>query len=791
MLIHDVRMTFRQFKKYPGYSFLNIFGLAVGMACFFLIFLWVKNELDYDRFFDHAERIYRVTSDVSLRSGQKKFYAYSTPALAEALKKEYPEVMAAARFRPAGRVLLQKDDQSFFESGFIFADSGFLEVFSAPLLQGNREEVLKEPHSLLLSQETAQKYFGDENPVGKTLLVDHEHEYRVTGVLGTLPANTHFRLDFLAYPGEDDLFHPPNWMSLSVFVYVLLDQNVPVLEFEAKIQDLAVKYIGPRGKEIFTYRLQSLTSIHLHSDLEGEFAPVMNVLQVYLFMAVAVLILCVACINFVNLSTARAGKRSREVGVRKVLGAHRLLLGRQFFSESMFSALAAFILSLGLVHLLLPLFNSLSEGRLKMVYGEYFVLCAGIVLLVGILSGSYPAVLLSSFKPSSALREEAHKGKSGLLVRRALIVFQFAVTVFLLFSTGVVYKQMKFMRSRNLGFDQEHIVSVRMRGENVVGDYETVKNELLRHPDILKASAAWSVPGFSIAQRAYVPEGFEDRAMMVLTLYVDHDFVSTLGLSLKEGRDFSRNIASDTLTAYIINEAAQKKFGWQEPIGKKLTCRGRDEDEKTAFGKVIGVVKDFHFRSLHQSIEPVLLRIRPDRFLLMNMKLRGENVSRTMRFIEETFSRLQPEYPFEYWFLDERLDNLYRNEERLAGIFSAFSLIAVFIACLGLFGLAAYLAEQKTKEIGIRKVLGAGTGGLVWLISRDFVKWVGISSLFAWPFAFMAMRKWLQHFSYRTEIGILVAALSGLTAVLIAFFTVSFQAVKAARTNVVRSIRRE
>ncbi|MCJ7582737.1 MAG: ABC transporter permease [Candidatus Aminicenantes bacterium] len=792
MIKNYILCAFRVFKKNPSYTIINISGLAIGMACFILIFLWVKNEVTYDRFFENAEQIYRVTTDVNLASGQKKIYAFSTPSLAQALKEDYAEVQAATRIRPAPQTLVRQGLNSFFENAFMFADSNFLDVFSVSLEAGDRTSALKEPRSLLLTREMARKYFGDEDPLGKVLIINAEDPYTITGVLGNMPGNTHFRPYFLAYPGEEDLFTSPTWSSLSVFTYIRIQKEVSAALFEERIQDLAEKHIGPRGREFFYFRLQPITSIHLHSDREGEFAVVVDVMQIYLLCAVAVLILLVACINFINLSTARSNRRAREVGMRKVLGASRRTLGFQFLMESIFSSFLAFLLSLVLVELFLPLFNSLSGSELHMEFGLNAVVFFGMVILVGFLSGIYPAIVLSTFQPSAVLRGKLQKGQSGLLMRKALIVFQFGMTGILLIATGTVYKQMLFMKNKNLGFDKDQIVSVRMRGEEVVRNYEGIKNEMLQNPNILNASVSSSLPGFPIGQRAYIPEGFETNPLMVLTLYVDHEFIRTLGMNISEGRDFSRNAASaDTLISYIINKTAQSRFGWENALGKQITCTNSDEEEATATGTVIGVVEDFHLRSLHQNIEPVILRVRPDRFIVLNLKLKTLNITATMKFIENKFKMLQPEFPFEYWFLDDQFDSFYRSEDRLFSTFIAFSLLVVFIACLGLFGLAAFLAEQRTKEIGIRKILGASVLKITWLLTRDFSKWVIISNLISWPLASIIMQNWIQNFSFHTNIGFWILILSSVFTLVIAVLTTSFQAIKASLAHPANSLRFE
>ncbi len=791
MFKNTVLMTLRQMRKNPGYAALNILGLSLGMACFILIFLWLQNEWGYDRYYENADNIYRVNTDVNLRSGQTRLYGLTATGMAKALREEFPEVAASTRLMHFGQAMIGNGDESFYESGFIHAESDFFNVFHYPLLQGDPAQVLKEPNSLVLTQEMAQKYFGDSDPLGKTLTLNNEIAFKVTGILGEIPANNHIRPRFVGYPGENHPFTNPNWMALALFTYVRLNEGIDVAAFEEKIQSLAEKHCGPNGPEIFQYRLLALTDLHFHSNREQEIAPQMDVVQIYLLTAVAILILVVACINFVNLSTARSGRRAREVGMRKVLGAQRRGLTWQYISESVIAAQIAFFVSLALVYAALPLFNSLSEVHLELKSGTMLFLFFWLASGVGVVSGCYPALILSSFQPSVVLRGKWLKRGAGLGMRKALIVFQFAITVLLLISTGVVFTQMKYVRNKNQGFDKDQIVSIRIRNQEVMQDYEAVKQNLMLNPSIKSAAVSSSLPGFPIAQRAYIPDDFESNTLMLLTIYVDHDFISTMGIDVIAGRGFERDYSTDIATAYVINETAQKRFGWQNAVGKSIVCTNTDETEETKNGTVIGVVRDFHLRSLHEVIEPVVLRIRPEQFSILNLKLSGHNLSGTMDFLQGKMEELQPQYPFEYWFLDSQIDSLYRNEQRLGRIFTAFSILTVLVACLGLFGLAAYMAEQRTKEIGIRKVHGAPVRHIVWLLVREFAFWVLISNIIAWPVAYLIMERWLQNFTYRTQIPFFLFVLSGLISLSIAVLTVSSQALRAAVASPIHALRHE
>jgi putative ABC transport system permease protein len=789
MMMSGLVSALRRFRRSPVYSGLNILGLAVGSASFILLMLWVANELGTDRSWPDAERTFRVTTDVKLQSGQRKFYALSTSGLAGALKAEYPEVAASTRILPAGQVLLRRGDLSSYENSFVYADADFLSVFPVALSAGDAAEALTRPRSLLLTREMAVKYFGAEDPLGKTVLADNSVEYQVTGVFAPPRGGSHIRAGFVANPGQVPFFNHPTWNSLGTYTYVRLAPSASPGELEAKIQDLATKYVGPRGKDLFTYRLQPVTSIRLRSDREGEFAPVVGLAQVRLLAAVAFLILTVACVNFVNLSTARSGRRAREVGVRKVLGARRGRLFRLFLSESFLSSSAAAGLGLGLAHLALPLFNTVWGTSLRLSPRTDLPLFGALALVIGLLSGSYPALVLSSFRPALTLRGRSNRAAGAAVLRKAMIVFQFSATILLFIATGVVADQMRYLRTKDLGFDRDQVLAVRLREDAVIGNYEGIKSEFLGDPAIAAVTAASSLPGVQAATLPYVPDGFDGNSILVRTLFVDHDFVPTMGLRMAAGRAFQRDHPTDIEAALVINRTAQARFGWTDAVGRTVACVNRDEPGGGVTGTVIGVVEDFHVRSLHQEVEPVILRVRPSALSMMLLKVKGGSLERARTLAEARMKALQPRFPPETFFLDEMFERLYTNERRLGQIFRGFSLITVMVACMGLFGLAAYAAEQRTKEIGIRKVLGATTSRVLWLLTREFAILVLLASLLAWPAGYLLMKNWLRNFAYRTPLAPLVFVGSGAAALAIAVITVSVQAYRAASADPVRSIR--
>ena len=753
MLKNGLLSALRQIRRSPVYAGLNIVGLGVGSAGFILLLLWVANELGTDRSWPDAARTYRVTTDVRLQSGQKKFYALSTSGLAPALKAEYPEVAASTRVLPTGQVLLRRGEASFYERNFYYADADFLSVFPVTLLSGSAAEALRRPRTLLLSREMAAKYFGAEDPLGRTVLADNSVEYEVAGVFDPPRGGSHIRADFLANPGEAPFFNHPTWNALGIYTYARLAPGVSPGDLEIKIQDLATKYVGPQGKDLFTYRLQPVTSIRLRSDREAEFSPVVGLTQVRLLAAVAVLILAVSCVNFVNLATARSGRRAREVGVRKVLGARRGGLFRFFLSESFVSSTAAAGLGLVLARLALPVFNSLWETSLDLSPRADLPLFLGLALVIGLLSGGYPALVLSSFRPVLALRGRSSRTTGAAVLRKAMIVFQFSASIILFVAVGVVAGQLSYLRTKDLGFDRDQVLAVRLREDAVIRNYEGVKSEFLGDPGIEAAAMASSLPGFQAAVLPYVPDEFDGNSILVRTLFVDHDFIPAMGVRLAAGRSFQRDHPTDVETGLIISRSAQSRFGWKEAVGKTIACVNRDEPGGGLTGTVIGVVEDLHVRSLHQEIEPVILRVRPSALSMMFLKVKGGHLERARTLVEDRMKALQPRFPPETFFLDEGFDRLYTNERRLGRIFKTFSLITVLVACLGLLGLAAYAAEQRTKEIGIRKVLGASTARVVALFSREFVWGMAAANAVAWPAAFFFVHRWLRGYAYRIAIG--------------------------------------
>ncbi len=810
MLKNYLTIALRNLRKHKGYSFLNLAGLAMGMTCCLLIMLYVQDELSYDRFHPNAERIYRVVLDAGI-GGQFMQSAFTAAPMAATLLREAPEIEAAMRFWRAGRVLIGYEDQRFYEENFLLADTSVFTVFGYSLLAGDSRTALVQPHSVVLTAEAAQKYFGAENPLGKVLRYDNRLDLKVTGVLKTPSRNSHVRFDFLGAMASREDSQSPVWINNNYYTYILLRPNAAPQQLEAKFPTLVKKHVAPQieraiGKTFdeavaagakWTYFLQPVTSIYLHSqNLQYELGTTSDSKYVYILSAIAVFILLIACINFMNLATARASQRAKEVGLRKVLGSVRAQLVKQFLGESILLAFMAMLVALTFVELLLPSFNQLAGKTLALALGNSATILAtlvGIMLFAGVLAGLYPAFVLSAFQPVAVLKGALRGGAKSPWLRSVLVVAQFAISIVLLVGTGVVFEQLRFMREKNLGFHKEQIVVLPIETAAGQAQFETLRSELLRHPNIVSVAASSSVPGRMFGDNAHRPEDAPPEIVYSLqTLGVSFDYLNTMDIPLVAGRGFSENFSTDSTNALIINETAARHMGWtaQTAISKRLTALGGTPDQNDT-RTIIGVIKDFHFEALHLEIKPMVLSIHPRWFGNVSVRIRPENIAATLGFLQEHWQSFEPGYPWRYTFLDEDFDRLFQREERLSQIFGVFTLLAVFIACLGLFGLASFIAEQRTKEIGVRKVLGATVQSIVTLLTKEFTKLVGFAFVLATPIAYFVMKNWLQNFAYRTDMNPLLFLSAGVLALLIAWLTVGYQALKAALTNPVEALRYE
>ncbi len=799
MLKNYLKITLRNIKRNKAFSVINIAGLAIGMACCILIVNYIVFESSYDRFHKNADNIYRINTLLEI-GGRGGNLASTNHPIGDYLRENYTEVLNSVKFRryKYGQTLIEYEDNKFFEERLYYADNSVFDVFSYPMLIGDPKTALKSPHSIVLTESYAIKYFGEENPLGKILRLDNFEDFKITGVIRDFPPNTHFPINMLLSFESFYVNNPQlkgRWMGdFEVHTFIQLEKGFDYKELETKLPAIVEKQIGKLIKVVgarVEYSILPLTDIHLHSDLLNEPTGQSDISYIYGFSAIALFILLIACFNFMNLSTARSAKRANEVGVRKVLGANKTKLVYQFLGESLILSTFAYFIAAGLAELSLPIIRALTTVELSIFFTDipvFILISVGFVFVVGIVAGSYPAFFLSSFKPVSILKGSLRTGSTSYRFRSVLVVFQFAISVFLFIGTITILNQIRFMKNRNLGFEREHLVFVQFFDDSLMSSTETVKNELLKIPGVIHVSATSHIPGHGARHNGYVPEGFAiEESIMMGRISVDSDFITTFGIELIEGRNFSPEFTADKNQSILINETALKEIGWEDPLGRQI----RELDDKMLPKTVIGVVRDFHTDSLHNPLEPVLIGQNPGAFRYIAVRLGPGNISETMTSLEKKWKELDSTGTFDYAFLEDSLIAQYRAEERLSKIFTYFSILAIFIACLGLFGLASFTAEQKTKEIGIRKVLGAPVSGLIFFLSKEFTKWVIAANIIAWPLAYFVMHKWLQNFAFRISIGARTFLLAAFLAVLIALVTVSYQSLKAALANPIESLRYE
>ncbi len=777
-------IALRNLSRQKLYSLINILGLAVGLACTILIYLWVNDELSYDKFHENGENIYRVVENQFYAGGEIFPVAVTPDPIGQALVDQYPEVEKSVRF--AGRTRNVRYKDKIYSEELLFASPSIFDVFTFPLLKGDKEKVLSDLYSVVIGENTALKYFGDEDPVGKQLSVG-DFDVTVTGVMKTVPSNSHLKFD-IAIPFK--LFEKEGrtlgkWGNNSYYTYVSLIENADLNLANEKIKNIIKENNEGSVTEIY---LQPLYDIHLYSgnkftaDIQGHG----DIVHVNTFSIIALFVLLIACINFMNLSTARSSKRAREVGMRKVVGAYRHQIIRQFFIESIVTAFISLFFSILIVYLVLPFFNDLSgkEILFSQVSANMFLIFFALAFVTGIISGVYPALYLSSFKPSKVLKNADSASKGGSVFRKTLVILQYSLSIILIISTITVFNQLEYMQNKKLGMNKENIVYF-MINDDVESKRETLKLEMLKNPNILSLTTSGNIPtyyGNSTSSFDWDGKNPDDKVLMHFTS-IDEDYVETFDVEMAHGRFYEKNRLSDS-SSIVINQAALKIIGYEDPIGKRLHMWGDDFT-------IIGVTKDFHFKKLNKKIEPLVLRLFKDWNDVMFAKISGNNVSQTLNFIESTYKEFATEDPFEYTFLEESFDKLYRAEMRLGKLFTSFSILAIMISCLGLFGLASFMAEKRTKEIGVRKVLGATIANLTMLLSKEFTKWVILSNIVAWPAAYYFMNQWLLDFAYRIEFPLWVMPLAGIAALVIALLTVSFQTVKASLSNPIKAIKYE
>lgn len=805
MIKNYLKIAFRTLSKYKGYALINIFGLAIGLASAILIMLFVQDELSYDKNHAKADRIYRV----GLRGKIKKDdlnTAVTCYPMASTLREEYPMVEQATRLQPREDALIKIGSKQHMEQQMLLADSTVFDIFTMPFIQGDPKKALKEPNTAVLTRSAAQTYFGNENPVGKVIeWVDGNQEFEVTGVIEDSKNNSHFQYNVLVSFTTSSSANSQLWIGNSVYTYLELREGASPEKLKEQFPSLVEKYVGPQIEQAmgvsmeefneqgnqWGYFLQPLTDIYLHSDLNNELGKTGNINNVYFFSIIALFLILIAAINFMNLSTAKSANRAKEVGIRKVSGSNRSQLIGQFLSEAIMISFIALVVALILVKLALPPFNNLAQKSLSFNFLEDPLFLMGIILfgvIVGLLSGSYPAFYLSRFNPSTVLKGNLSSGSKNSKLRGLLVIFQFIITIILLISTFVVSRQMNFVNNKDLGFNKEQVMVIN-RTSPLGSQAETFRQEILKNPKINRASYSLHVPGTIESNTAFYEEGSSARQSVVID-YTGTDcyFDETYNLKMAAGRFFSEDYATDSLCV-VINEAAAQKLGLEEPVGKKLYLVNPREEDRAY--KIIGVTKNFNYASLHHKIRPLVMIYVNAYPGNLSLQLNLSQLDETIRFLESKWNHFVPGQPFHYSFLKNDWEAKYRQEERAGTIFRLFSILAIFVACLGLLGLASFMAEQRTKEIGVRKVFGASVSSIMGILSKEVVILIGISTLIAWPVAYYFMNNWLQDFAYRIELSLLTFILASITAFGIALLTIGQRAYSAATANPAESLKDE
>ena len=796
MFKNHITVAIRTLLRHKVYSFVNISGLAVGLACCMLIMLFVQDELSYDQFHKNADQIYRVLWNARYGDNEWTIPVVSVP-ISETLKERYPEVAHSTRLR-RGSQTIRRESNYVIEKNFYYAESSFFDVFTVPFITGDPTTALNAPNAVILTEQSAQRYFPNRDPMGQTLELNDGTSLQVTGVVKEFPPQSHFHFDFLAPLKTLPIIErrKSDWGSGTVYTYLMLKDGASASELQTKftayVREQILSKRSSQPGNYTNYLIQPLTDIHLHSNLRYEITANSNIMHVYIFSLIAIFVLLLACINFVNLSTARSSTRAREVGVRKALGSHRSQLICQFFSESTICVAFSGILAIGLCELGLPLLNSLANKHLTMgslIAPHVLIGLFALIIVVGLLAGMYPALYLSSFWPVTALKGHITSGKTHL--RNGLVVLQFCISISLLVGTLVVLNQLHFAENKHLGFDKEHVLILRGIPRTLTSPRQamTFRDQFETLPQVATASLNTGAPGRDFDSMLFMleqPANYE-KTSLTYTL-VDEKYVEALNLKIVEGRNFAPAEHATDVSAFLVNQSAVKALGWQTALGKKLSIGGRMGRSE---GPIIGVVSDFHIGSLKQEIKPLVLPYLHRFPMYIAIRLHPGNVAEAIAAVEGIWEKFAPNQPFSYTFLDQDYARLYHREQQMSHIFQIFSGLAILIACLGLFGLVAFTTQQRTKEIGIRKILGASVSGIVCLLSKDFLKLVLIANLIAWPIAYYAMNQWLQSFAYRIDLGIGTFILSGLIALPIALLTVSYQAIKAARANPVEALRYE
>lgn len=807
MIRNYIKTAFRSLLKNKGFTAINILGLALGLATCLLIVFYVFDELSYDRYNDKLDRIYRVNNDIKFGGNENSYAVAPAPAAAE-LKNDYPEIEAVARFRSRGGNQVKKGNQNIQENDMVYADPTIFDVFTLPMIAGNPKTALKETHTIVINETIAKKYFNSTDVIGKVLTFNDTALYKVTGVIQDMPKQSHFRFDFFISMTTLNESKENAWFSNNFNTYIVLKPGVDVNNFAPKLKEFMHKHAGPQLQSIlhmtfekfeqtgnyFRFSLTPLKDIHLKSNEIAELGANGDIKYVYIFSAIAIFILLIACVNFMNLSTARSSNRAKEVGVRKVLGSARKNLVIQFLTESIIITLVAAIISVFVAWAFLGMFNNLAGKELTIttqIIGWLLPMMAIFVIVVGCLAGSYPALYLSAFQPIQVLKGKIAAGFKGGFFRSSLVVFQFFISIVLIIGTLVIYTQLKYIQHKDIGYKRDHVMLV-WDTWTLGNKAKTFKQEIKQLAGVQNAALSGALPTSNYGNSTTFfkdPVIDQKRAILTQNWTVDEDYIPTLGMELKAGRNFSKGIASDT-SGVIINEAAAQMLGFANPIDQPLYSPADNLVTKVDKYHIIGVVKNFNFRSLRENVSPIILQYGEERGAL-SLRISSNNIPGLVDQVKSKWHDLSPNHEFNYDFMEAQFNNMYKVEQRMGQISVTFTSLAIIIACLGLFGLAAYAAEQRTKEIGIRKVLGASVAGIVRMLSKDFLLLVLIALGIAAAVAWYSMSKWLDGFAYKESFPWWVVIAAGSGAVIIAFVTISFQSIKAALTNPVKSLRSE
>ena len=796
MFYHTLKLTLRNLWRHKTFSFINITGLTIGVTCCILIGLYVYNEFSYDKFHSGYKNVYRINKVITEKNKQAQLHSITPGKLVPSIKASIPEVQYATVFRPlSSEMLVSYDTLRFKLEGVTYADADFLNVFDFPLIKGDPQNVLKEPYSAVISESVAKKYFIDENPIGKTLTTLNDIKVQITGVCKDVPQNSSIHFSMLiswatttAAANADYFSYMNNWATQVNYSFVKLKTGSDPAHVSGKITNLLHTNLPNRVMEYKPY-LQRLDEIHLHSTdvFFAEYFKSNSYKIILSLVVIACIILLIACFNFINLTTAAALGRAKETGVQKILGARQGLLVRKFFGESFMLCTLAVLLSLVAVVLLLPVFNKLADANIRNELLFTPMIIGGLVsllIVISVLAGLYPAIFLSQFRSTDVFRSIVRTGKN-VWVRKSLVTMQFALSLLLIVGTIIVQKQIRFMMTKDLGFDKEQILVLHLGDTGLENKGNELTAALLQDPGIESISLSNRVPGHTFRTYGIIPEGHtEDEHMMAGMLETDTEFPRTYNISMKEGRYFSSQMPTDTTDAIVINEAMVKYLGWKDPVGKKFEIQGKRT------GRVIGVIKDVNTSSLKEAISPLAIILKPNPIYL-SAKLKPGATKTSLAFAQQKWKQFEKVYPFDYFFLDERLNKFYVSDRQLLNVLTLFSVIAICIACMGLFGLSIYSTRQRAKEIGIRKVLGASITGITILFSKDFIIMILMAAVIAFPVAWLLINKWLEDFAYRVEISWWMFAIAGIAVLLIALVTVSFQAIRAAIANPVKSLRTE